>query len=189
MSEIPCELVIKHEGVLGMMASDVSHIRKKVDNGLSTELSKVSGELYSVEKALADFIAATGVKDEKENTERVSRQAKNDAENWFTRIVTGSVTKIIGYIVIFIIANSFVNGGVGLYLKERYSQETAGQQRGIMQKTTDIQSLLSGYHTHALADGRTLFHTGDPKTPAYIFNPLINLWEKAPTMRTEDGKR
>lgn len=187
MSEIPCELVIKHEGILGMMAADVSHIRKKVDNGLSNELRTVSSELHSVEKALADFIAATGIKDANQKTALVTQQAKTDSENWFTRILSGSVIKIIGFSVTFIIVNSLVNSGMGLFLKEKYSLEVSGQQKEILRQQANIQSTLNVYHTHQLENGDALYHSGDSTKPAWMLNGKTNAWEKAPTMRTEAG--
>src|SRR5664280_2526860 len=98
MSE-PCsmqEVIMKHEGFLGEfkgvlsgLTDDVSHIRKRVDNGLSTELRTVSDELNRVERALADFIAVTGIKDANRKTDLVAQQAKIREENWFARILSG----------------------------------------------------------------------------------------------------
>lgn len=175
------------KGAMAAVATDVSHIRKKVDNGLSTELRVVSGELHAVERALADFIAATGIKDERTKIAFVEQQAKTDKENFFSRIFSNSMTKLIGLAFGFIIVNSAFNSGLGLFLKSQISKEPAGQQESIMNKTTDIQSTLNVPHHHTLPDGRLLSHTGDPNVPAWIFNPKTSIWEKAPTMRTEAG--
>jgi hypothetical protein len=174
MSETPCQLVIGHERTLGMVeealktiSSDVSYIRERVDNGLSTKVA-------NIDKVLSDSIASEKV-----------RAAELAAENWFGRILSGSASKIIGLVIVFVIINAMVGSGLSIFLKEKYSQEIPGQQKEILQKQVAIQASLADYHSHAMKDGKVLFHAGDLMKPAWLLDQSAGLWIKAPQMREE----
>ncbi len=176
MTEIPCQLVIKHEGLLAKLeanitsiAQDVSYIRTRVDDGLAVKVA-------AIEKNLAESIS-----DNKVQAVVIS------SENWFNRILTGSVTKIIGLVVTVILMNALVGTGINLFVKEKYSQELPGQQKQILQKQEEIQGALVGYHSHALPDGTTLLHAGELDKPAWVFDPKKGLWESCPERRAEWG--
>ena len=173
-SERPCELVIKHEGILGGMAADIQHIKSKVDNGLSAKLDETK-------EALAKFIATT------EADRRVDA-----AENWFSRILQGSVKKVIGYAVLAIIVSALASGGVWSALRAYAWKESPGQLNKILAQGTDTKAAIAvvqqhSYHEHILTDGRILFHTGNANERAYILDPVSGKYERAPQMRTENS--
>jgi hypothetical protein len=174
MTEQPCKLVIQHEGVLGelkgiltRLTSDVEYIKMRVDDGLAVKVDRIDKDL------------STSIAEGKVDA------ANLRSEDWLKRIVTGSVGKLIGLSVIYIIVITLTGTGFSLFVKEKYSQEMPGQQKQTLQKTTDIQSTLTGYHSHILIDGRTLLHTGDADKPAWVYDEKTNVWTKAPSMRTE----
>lgn len=168
MSDSPCSLVIEHEGILGgmvakqtAMAEDVAHIKKKVDNGLAAKLD-------AVEKALSQSI-----------TDNRFREATQDSQNWFTRLLTGSVQKIIGLCITFIILNALVSNGLWAFLKVNYLKESPGQQQSILNR------LDESYHSHTLSGGKILLHSGNASKPAWCLDPKTNKWEPVPNLRTE----
>ena len=65
MGEQPCNLVIEHQKILGELASDVKHIKGKVDNGLSAKLATVN-------ETLVKFMATS-----------IADRRVDKAENWF----------------------------------------------------------------------------------------------------------
>lgn len=172
---IPCDLVIEHQKLLGEMSAniehiglDVSYIRERVDNGLSTKVE-------AIERALNLSISDGKI-----------ANAETRAENWFTRILSGSISKIISLAIIFIVVNAMVSSGFGLFVKEKYLQEIPGQQKEILQKQTVLMTALgSTYHTHVMSDDRILLHAGNRDEPAWILDPKTGFWSKAPLMRTE----
>lgn len=186
----PCimqEVIRSHEGALGeikstlgSLAQDVSHIKMRVDDGLSTKIERI-------DKELAKSIANGRVAAEEIKADVEIRASDLRGENWLNRIVTGSVTKLIGIGVVFILLSALTNSGIGLLIKEKYSLELPGQQKEIMKTQAVIASTLNVYHTHELSDGRTLYHAGDSDKPAWILDPKIGAWQKVPGMRTEAG--
>jgi len=161
MTDKPCDLVISHHKLLGEIASDIAHIKKKVDNGLQDKLEKV-------EKTVDGFIAATN-----------ERAIRLDEQNWFTRLLTGSVKKIIGLAVLFIAINALASSGMWAFLKVSSFKEPPGQQKEI------LSALGEAYHAHLLPDGRTLIHAGDSSKPAWILDPVKKTCDRAPNMRTD----
>ncbi len=188
MEHASCDLVIKHEGLLGMIAADISHIKKKVDNGLSEDLAKVSQDLITVERTLAEFVSSVVARNVKMDSDNTLRETKVDAANWFNRILSNSVSKIVGYATIFIIANSLVNNGLVIFLEDKYSKEPPGQQQTILKQQASLQSVIgTSYHSHVFPDGKVLLHSGSEMEPAWLLDGKTNVWEKAPTMRTDQG--
>jgi len=147
---------------IGELCSDVSHIKKTVDNGLSAKLS-------SVEKSLDTFISADKV-----------RVAKLDAQNWFSRLLEGSVKKVIGIVLGIILLNGFMNAGMWAALKTYSFNERPGQQQAIL-----INSLGPGYHSHVLSNGQILLHANDQNKPAWIWNKDTNSWDRSPDQRID----
>jgi hypothetical protein len=176
MTEIPCSLVIKHEGLLAALdanlkgiAEDVAYIRTRVDDGLAV---KVAG----IERDLAESISKGKI-----------TAIEIKAENWFSRILQGSVTKIMGLVTVLVIMNNLVGTGINFFVKEKISKEPAGQQAEILKSQTELKATLVGYHSHLLGDGKELFHAGVPDSPAWIRDTKTNVWTPAPQWRTEVG--
>jgi hypothetical protein len=181
------EIIMRHEGVLGEFRStllavsrDVSYIRGRVDDGLAVTVARI-------DKDLATSIAA-GKADAAEIKADVGIAAeKLRGENWLGHIVTGSVGKLIGIAVAYMIVNALASSGLALLIKEKYSLELPGQQKEILKQQAAIQSTLNIYHTHQLSNGDVLYHSGDINKSAWILNSRTNVWERAPSLRTEEG--
>jgi hypothetical protein len=175
MSEEPCKLVLSindtvkdHAEMFGSINQHLLSIDQAVGNGLSKEL-----------RAVKDLLNKT-------INEEAIRVIKIENENWFSRIISGNVRKIITAITLFIMLGAVANGATWLYLKVNVMKETPGQQLliGTQQKT-----LMTGnYHTHILPDGSTLMHAGNRNLPAWIIK-IDGTWLPAPTMRTEEGMK
>lgn len=168
MSEEPCNLVLSLQkavmdfsGTIGELCSDVAHIKKSVDNGLSAKLALTS-------EKLDEFITADSI-----------RAAKLDSQNWFTRLLEGSVRKVIGLVLVVILLNGLASAGIWAGLKAFQFKETPGQQQRI------VTALGDKYHTHTMKDGRVLLHAGDSDQPAWLFNPKTHSWDRAPMLRTD----
>jgi len=174
MAEQPCDLVIEHQRILGEMASDIKHIKGKVDNGLSAKLE-------IVDKTLTKFMDSSAAQ------RRIDR-----AENWFSGLLQGSVKKIISYLTGFMIVSALATNGVWTLLKTYVWHESPGQQTTIVAQGKELErqgkeTQQHSYHQHTLNDGRILFHTGDANMRAYILDPSTGKYERAPYMRTEDS--
>ena len=179
MGEQPCSLVIEHQKILGELASDVKHIKGKIDNGLSAKLAIVN-------ETLVKFMATS-----------IADRRVDKAENWFGRIVQGSATKIIGLAVVIVMASGLTSSGLNILAKQYISQEPPGQQKAILEQgeannlfAVDMKIMISDmkinkYHRHILNDGRILFHNGSPDVRAYILNSTTGKFERCPEMRTE----
>jgi len=187
MSEIPCDLVIKHEGLVSAMVADLTHIKKTVDNGLSKALDDTRDDLQSIQATLHEFMAATRIAAAEVKGDLAVKEANDRAENWFTRILNQGATKIMGGIVVIILASAVTNNALMAVLRDKYYNEPPGQQAQILEKQKAIQSTLSIYHTHLLQNGKTLYHSDDQTQPAWVLDPATGIWEKCPKMRTEVG--
>lgn len=176
MSDVPCDLVIKHHEILGGIAADIAHIKKTVDNGLSKKLDDTVKELTVVQALL-----------QKQKTDAELEFVKMESSNWLSRILTGSVSKALGVIFLVIFLNAAINIGGSLFVKEKISKEPAGQQAAILQQQNEMKIALDGaYHSHHW-NGKTILHAGDANKPAWVLNPATNQWERAPGQRTEEG--
>ena len=160
-----CGLVIAHEGVLGGLVANIEYIKKKVDNGLTEKLDKV-------ENTVSNFVTLTN-----------ERAKTIDAQNWFSRLLTGSVKKILGLVVIVIFANALVSNSMWAWLKTHYLKEMPGQQAAI------LEHLGASYHSHMLKDGSIVLHADDSAAPAWKLDRTTNSWVKAPTLRTDEQLR
>jgi len=162
-------LVLEHVRVLSTLQADIAHIKKVVDNGLSAKLA-------SVDATLSKFMSDTAI-----------RNIEIKAENWFTRILNGSATKIVSLTVGFILVNAVASSSFNSVIKSVYFDEPKGQQVAILNQQKELKSELSGYHTHLLKDSKVLYHSGRSDCPAWVLNTTTNTWVRAPQMRTETG--
>jgi hypothetical protein len=185
LSDQPCDLVIKHEGILGGIASDVSHIKAVVDDGLIGKMGEVGGKIKDMERDLEVKDLETKMRETQIREDMEKRYIKLDSENWFSRILQGSVTKVIGIVLVAIILGSLVNNGIWVILKEKYIKELPGQQQTLLQQTNKIPSTpltqpydLGTYKNYTLSDGRVVFYTDDP-TKSFIFDPKTNIFSKS----------
>jgi hypothetical protein len=170
----------KLDGMLEGLVSDVTQIKARVNNGLATEIAQLSKNLaVSISESKSEAIEI--------KADVASSAQRLRGENWLGRIADGSLKKIIGIGIGYMILNAVVTSGAVQFVKEKYNLEVPGQQKQILQKQVEIQSTLAGYHYHTLADGRVLQHSGDATKPAWILDSKTNIWEKAPMMRTEEG--
>ena len=159
---------------VGNIEEAVAHIKSKVDNGLSAKLD-------AVDKTLTKFMDYSA-----------AQRRIDVAENWFGRILQGSVTKIIGYIIIVSIVIALTSGGVWSALRAYVWKESPGQLNQIVAQGSDAKTALAivqkhSYHEHILNNGKILFHTGNANERAYILDPVSGKYERAPDMRTEDS--
>jgi hypothetical protein len=159
---------------IGNIEATVSHIAKKVDNGLSQKLE-------NVDKTLTKFMDSSA-----------AQRRVDIAENWFGRILQGSVLKIIGFAVLIIIVSALTSGGVWSALRTYAWQESPGQLKTIIQQGKNIEaqnevSQFHDYHQHIMKDGRILFHAGHSDVAAYILDPKTGKYARAPYLRTEES--
>jgi hypothetical protein len=154
------ELQGEFKGLISSMASDIADIKRRVNNGLTAEITQISKDL------------AQSVADSKEAAAKIKSDVASDAvkikadvalsaselrgENWFGRILQGSVTKLIGIAAIVIILSGLTSSGMSLYIKNKFSQDPT-QQKQIMEKldtmntapvpltTADIQNIKNDF--------------------------------------------
>ena len=177
MTNEKCDLVIKHEGILGGMRETLDHIKKKVDNGLSEEMRSLSKALSQVQVDCTAKCALKEIAEEK---------------NWFLKILQSSATKVVSFGVVFAFITALTTTGVWMAAKVYAWKELPGQQQSIATTSKAIANLgmesnLHYYHQHILKDGRILMHTGDPNVKAYIFDEKKGAVIRAPYMRTEES--
>ena len=159
-----CPEIIAHAELLGGLKADVAYIRLKIDNGLSDKLTKVEKTLDEARRAIDDRID------------------KLDSENWFNRILTGSIKKIIGLIIVIAVLSGLTSTFMWANYKYYAFKEIPGQQLA----TYELQKAHT-YHSHILTDGTIVFHADDVNQPAWILNTTTNIWERRPQLRTDDG--
>jgi hypothetical protein len=176
MTEIheTCDLVIKHEGVLGSLVSDISHIRQKIDNGLSQKLDDVKEALLEAKTEL-----------ERKTTNLEQKIAVVDEQSWLSKVLTAGVKKAILVVIGIVVLSSISNNALWSILRTHYYHEPPG----IIQQIANKQDLATTYHTHLMSDGSIIFHAGDANTPAWKFDQKSNAWVRAPQYREESSIR
>lgn len=103
-----------------------------------------------------------------------------DKDSWATNLLSGSLKKFIGLVIGVVLLNSLASNAIWATLKKYHFEEVPGQQ-----KVSAEQSVTTGYHTHQ-SGNVTIYHSGEPEKPAWIYNNTRQTWEKAPFLRTED---
>jgi hypothetical protein len=182
----PCELVValntvvmNRESSFGELRADIGHIKKKIDNGLFQDV-------YARLDSIKDSLNQINIDSVRRNGNLVAREKDKDSEDWFLRIFSGSAKKVVGWLITFMILSALItaatNNALWTYLKISYLKESPGQQQQI------LNSLENGYHSHVQKDGRILWHAGTKDKPAWLINPLTNIPEACPELRTESVK-
>lgn len=162
----PCELLLslnhahaETQRAIGMMSANISDIKKTVSNGLSEKLEKL-------EKRLNDCNINCAI---------------NDERNWPSKLFTGSTKKFLGTIIFIMLCFGATVTGMWVLGKITIFKEIPGQQAQI------LNGMVGNYHTHQMADGKILLHSGSPNEPAWEMNVKTGNWERAPHHRTEQG--
>lgn len=94
-----CPMVVEHHAALAQMGADISHIKAKIDNGLTEKMEALSKRLDALSQ-----------------------------DSWATHLLSGGIKKIIGLIIFLILANALANNAIWAMLKSETSSNLAIQQ-------------------------------------------------------------
>lgn len=94
-----CPLVVEHHATLAQMGADISHIKAKIDNGLTEKMEALSKRLDALSQ-----------------------------DSWATQLLSGGMKKLIGLIIFLILANALANNAIWAMLKSETSSNLAIQQ-------------------------------------------------------------
>ena len=83
-----CPLVVEHHATLAQMGADISHIKAKIDNGLTEKMDNLSKRLDALSQ-----------------------------DSWATQLLSGGVKKLIALIIFLILANALANNAILAVLK------------------------------------------------------------------------
>ena len=83
-----CPMVVEHHATLAQMGADISHIKAKIDNGLTEKMEALSKRLDALSQ-----------------------------DSWATHLLSGGVKKLIGLIIFLILANALANNAIWAVIK------------------------------------------------------------------------
>lgn len=83
-----CPMVVEHHASLAQMGADISHIKKKIDNGLTEKMEALSKRLDALSQ-----------------------------DSWATQLLSGGVKKLVALIIFLILANALANNAIWAVLK------------------------------------------------------------------------
>lgn len=83
-----CSLVIEHHANLAQMSADISHIKAKIDNGLTEKMEALTKRLDTI-----------------------------DRDSWVTHLMSGGLKKLIALIIFLILANALANNAIWAVIK------------------------------------------------------------------------
>jgi len=83
-----CPMVVEHHAALAQMGADISHIKAKIDNGLTEKMEALSKRLDALSQ-----------------------------DSWATHLLSGGMKKLIGLIIFLILANALANNAIWAVIK------------------------------------------------------------------------
>jgi len=83
-----CPMVVEHHATLAQMGADISHIKAKIDNGLTEKMDNLSKRLDALSQ-----------------------------DSWATHLLSGGMKKLIGLIIFLILANALANNAIWAVIK------------------------------------------------------------------------
>ena len=83
-----CQMVVEHHATLAQMGADISHIKAKIDNGLTEKMENLSKRLDALSQ-----------------------------DSWATHLLSGGMKKLIGLIIFLILANALANNAIWAVIK------------------------------------------------------------------------
>lgn len=83
-----CPMVVEHHASLAQMGADISHIKAKIDNGLTEKMEALSKRLDELGK-----------------------------DSWATTLLSGGMKKLIALIIFLILANALANNAIWAVIK------------------------------------------------------------------------
>lgn len=83
-----CPMVVEHHAALAQMGADISHIKAKIDNGLTEKMEALSKRLDALSQ-----------------------------DSWATHLLSGGMKKLIGIIIFLILANALANNAIWAVIK------------------------------------------------------------------------
>jgi len=83
-----CPMVVEHHASLAQMGADISHIKAKIDNGLTEKMDNLSKRLDALSQ-----------------------------DSWATQLLSGGMKKLIGLIIFLILANALANNAIWAVIK------------------------------------------------------------------------
>lgn len=83
-----CPMVVEHHAALAQMGADISHIKRKIDNGLTEKMEALSKRLDDLSQ-----------------------------DSWATQLLSGGVKKLVALIIFLILANALANNAIWAVIK------------------------------------------------------------------------
>lgn len=81
-------MVVDHHAALAQMGADISHIKAKIDNGLTEKMEALSKRLDALSQ-----------------------------DSWATHLLSGGIKKLIALIIFLILANALANNAIWAVIK------------------------------------------------------------------------